>query len=444
MNSSWLTYLPPFIRKRVEGRQTLQKIIGNTGWLLFDKVLRMGVGLFVNVWVVRYLGPDQFGLLSYVTALVMLFSVFGSLGLDGIVVRELVKHPEEKDEIIGSTLLLKFTGGIAAVITTLSFAWNFRGEDQHVLYLAGIIAASSLFQAADTIDFWFQSQVQSKYTVIAKNAAFLVVAVVKIVLILGEAPLIAFAVAATTEVALGACALLGMYVKVGNSLRNMKPCFARCVSLLRNSWPLLLSSLAVIVYTKIDQVMLGAMAGNAAVGLYGAAVKISEIWYMIPMVIVSSVFPTLIEARKQDEAFYYRRLKRLFRLMSGISLSIAIPMTFLGKPLMTLLYGDRFVDAGAILAVHIWAAVFVFLGVAQSIWDVAENFTRLALVRTSSGAVVNILLNYVLIPRYGAMGAAIATVVSYAVSSYLLNILSRRTRKIFLAQTRSLLFFVGE
>lgn len=444
MNQAWTRFLPAFVKIRLEGRHDLQQLIGNTGWLFADKILRMGVGLVVSVWVARYLGPQQIGLLNYVTSFVALFSVLTTLGLDGIVVRELINHPEEKQEILGSTLLLKFWGAILTVLLSVVAMALLRKGEPAVFWLVAIIAAGTVFQTFDAMDFWFQSQVQSKYTVWAKNSAFLLFAAIKVFLILQQAPLMAFALAATGELVVGAVALVVAYTLKGESLLNVRARWSRCRSLLRNSWPLLLSALSVIIYMKIDQVMLGQMVDDAAVGVYGAAAKVSEIWYFIPMMVVSSVLPTLLEARKSDEAFYYRRLRRLFRLMSALAFSIALPMTFLSTPIITFLYGEKFAAAGTVLAVHIWAAVFVFLGVVQSAWDLAENYTRLSMMRTTGGAVLNIALNYFLIPRYAALGAAIATVISYAFSSYVLNLASEKTRKIFVFQTKSMLFLSGD
>jgi len=197
--------------------------------------------------------------------------------------------------------------------------------------------------------------------------------------------------------------------------------------------------MAIMVYMKIDQVMLGEMVGSRAVGVYSAAIRISEVWYFIPISIVGSVYPSLIEARKASTAVYYQRLARLFRLVAAIALAIAIPMTFISGYLAKALYGTDYEGVGPILAVHIWAALFVFLGVAQGPSNIIEGLTKLALLRTFLGAVANVLLNLLLIPIYGAFGAAVATTVSYALSGVVLNAFSRRTRKIFALQLSSMM-----
>lgn len=440
MNSRWLANLPSYVQRRVEGRQTLQKIIGNTGWLFFDKVLRMGVGLVVNVWVVRYLGPDQFGLLSYSTAFVALFGTFATLGLDGIVIRELVRKPEDSREILGSALVLRLVGGIFSFFVCMGSFIFLRQSDSLGRMLVAIIAAGMVFQAFDVIDFWFQSQMRSRYTVIAKNSAFLLAASVKIGFILAHAQLIMFAWAALLEIILGAIGIAFSYRKLGYRLNDWFSTFARCRRMMGDSWPMILSGLSIAIYMKIDQIMLGDMAGNGAVGIYTSATKLSEIWYMIPMVIVSSVFPAIVQSKEQDEQLYLRRITRLFSLMAAISILIAVPMSLCSNWVVKTMYGAVYLAAGPVLAIHIWASLFVYYGVAQGPWDLTENLTRLAMVRIVIGATVNILLNFWMIPSYGALGAAVATVVSQALAAVFLNLLHKKTRPIFYCQLKSLLF----
>jgi PST family polysaccharide transporter len=439
-NQAWTAYLPAFVRKRVEGRQSLQKIISNAAWLSFDKFLRMGVGLVVNIWVVRYLGPDRFGQLSYATAFVALFGAIATLGLDGIVVRELVRNPSESHEISGSAFFLRVAGGFTTVAVSFIAVFLLRRNDPLSWSLVAIIAIGTIFQAFDVIDFWFQSQVLSRYTVIAKNSAFLLMALVKVGLILSHASLIMFAWAALAEIILGAIGLVLAYRYLGHRATVWRGAFSRSLSLLGDSWPMILSGLSVAIYMKIDQVMLGDMAGNGAVGIYTSATKLTEIWYMIPMVIVSSVFPAIVQSKEQDEQLYYRRITRLFSLMAAVSLPIAVPMSLCSNWVVEKLYGAGYQAAGPVLAVHIWASLFVFYGVAQGPWDLTENLTRLAMIRIVIGAIVNILLNLWLIPAYGALGAAVATVVSQALAAVILNILHEKTRPILYCQLKSLMF----
>jgi PST family polysaccharide transporter len=209
---------------------------------------------------------------------------------------------------------------------------------------------------------------------------------------------------------------------------------------LKDSWPMIISGVSIAVYMKIDQVMLAQILDTTAVGVYSAAVGISEIWYFIPMAIVSSVFPSFIQARIGDESLYYQRIQKLFSLMTVLSLSIALPMTFLSSSLIKIFFGDSYSAAGPVLAIHIWTSLFVFLGVAQSPWDLTENLTRLALFRMASGAILNIILNIFMIPAYGVVGAALATVISQAFASVILNAVHEKTKRIFNLQIKAMFF----
>lgn len=437
-DSKWLSVLPAFVRKRIEGRHNLQKILGNTGWLFFDKILRMGVGLFVGVWVARYLGPELFGAFNFAIAFVALFGAFASLGLDGIVVRDIVREPERKFEILSSTFILKLCGGCVAFLISLGAIFIMRPAESQTHWLVGIIAAGMIFQSFDAIDLWFQSQVTSKYTVIAKNVAFVVFALVRIILILNKAPLIAFAWAALAEMILGATGLVIFYVR-----QKIVPVWCPKIDtarwLVKESWPLILSGLAVMIYMRIDQIMLGQMMGNKEVGLYSAALRFSEIWYFIPMAIVSSVMPSLTQARLESKEKYLLLLQQLFNNLVRVAYVIAIPMTFISTLLVTSLYGPDYSRAGVILAIHIWAAVFVFIGVGMSPWTINEGMMRYSLIQTIGGAIVNICLNIFLIPKYGAAGAAIATLISQMMASFLLNITVPKLRIIFKMQLKALL-----
>ena len=196
------------------------------------------------------------------------------------------------------------------------------------------------------------------------------------------------------------------------------------------------------VIEKIDQIMLGEMIGSQSVGIYSAATRISEIWYFIPTAIASSISPAIFSAKKEgDEILYYRRIQQLLRLLSTIAILIAVPMSFLSGDLVTILFGSEYSAAGPILAIHTWAAVFVFMGVGTSSWFIAEGLTYLTFRRTLIGAVMNIMLNFVLIPMYGGIGAAIATVISQAFASFISNAFNLKSRKIFLIQLKSFSIF---
>lgn len=413
MNSAWIKFLPAFVRAKIEGRDYLQNVVSNTGWQFADNIVRMGMGLVVGVWMARYLGPDQFGLFSYALALVSLFSAIAALGLDDITIRNIVRDPACRDETLGTAFYLKLLGGVAAFLGAMATILLLRPTDSLSRWLVGIIAAGLVFQAFNVIEFWFNSQVQTKYVVFARNAVFLICSAIKIGLILTKAPLLAFAWVALVEVAAGSSGLVIAYWKKGNLLRDWRGSLERAKELLRDGWPLVLSNIATIIYLRIDQVMLGEMVGGEEVGIYSVAVRLTEVWIFIPGAIFCSVFPAIVEAKATSEELFYERLQKLYNLLVLSAYVVAIPVTLLSDWLVGTLFGEAYARAGFMLAILIWANLFTSLEIARSSFLTSMNWTRIHFVTLFLGCFLNIGLNYLLIPPYGGMGAVSASLVSY-------------------------------
>ena len=439
-NIAWLRYLPASLRALIESRPNLLKIIDNTGWLFIDRALRVGVGLIVGVWMARYLGPENFGLLNYAIAFIGLFGALASLGLNSVVVRDLVKNRECASSMLGTAFLLQVVGSLVALglaVTVISFA---RPDDALAKTLVVILGFVMIFKASDVVKYWFEAKVLSKYAVLVENCIFILVSIVKVGLILLEAPLVAFAWAVFVEGLLTAIGLFIMYAWREGGLSEWRGKYQSAKNLLKDSWPLALSGLAVMVYMRIDQIMLGQMLGNEAVGIYTAAVRISEVWYFIPMIIVSSVFPTIIEAKKnQNEELYYKRFQDIYNLMVLLALIIALTITFLSDWIVIVLFGQDYVEAATILKIHTWASVFAFLGVASGKWYLLEGLSTHLFKRTAMGAVINIILNILLIPEYGLVGAAVATLISFSVAGFLFDVLYEKTRIMFFMKLDAIL-----
>lgn len=421
----------------------LRKVIGNTVWLFTEKIVQMLLGLLVGLWIARYLGPERFGRFNYALAIVGLLVPFAKLGLDNIVIRNLARDISDKNETLGTAFILKFIASIATFFVTFGVVFFSTSSSSHnyqeTLWLVGIIATGAIVQSFDIIDYWFQSQVQSKYSVWARNAAYVLMNGLKIVLIQMKAPLVAFAIVIVLEYILSAIGMLIAYRLTGNLIKAWQVRLRYAKSLLKDSWPLILSGIVIMIYMRIDQVMLGQMVGDESVGVYSAAVKISELWYFVPGAIVNSVFPIIVQAKEISDGVYYKRLQQLFTMVSALAYAVAIPVTFLSTQIVTLLYGNNYAEAGAILNIHIWAGLFVSLGVARETWITTEGLMKFSAAAAAVGAVVNIVLNYFLIPYYGGLGAAIATVISQIVSAYAAGAFYTPTRKIFLHQTKAIM-----
>ena len=423
-----LKFIPQALQGYIAQHPQFSKILENIGWLFFDKILRMGLGLLIGVWIARYLGPEQFGLLSFAVAFTWLFGAISTLGLPEIVVRDLVREPDTKLETLGTAAALLFLGGVLTYCLILITIFWIRPEDMLAKVIVAILGSVVLFKASEIAIYWFESQVNSKYTVWVQNGSFLIFAGIKLLLIFNGTPLIAFAWAILAEAMIAAIMLSIMLGLHGPRLRQLCVSLARAQILLKDSWPLLLSSIAVVVYMKIDQIMLGQMVGDEAVGIYSAAVRVSEVWYFIPTTIVASVFPAILKARNSSEEQYYKKLQHLFDLMLWLSISIALPMTFLSESVIKILFGETYLDASLILSIHIWASVFVFLGVANSKWFIAENRQILSFQRTTIGALTNVLLNFLFIPQFQEIGAATATIISYAIATIISDLFQKETR----------------
>lgn len=426
---------------RILQRFGLKSMVSNFGWLFFDRILRLVTGLFVGVWLARYLGPGMFGQLNFATAFVGLFAAVGGLGLQAIIVREIVKTPNDAHEIIGTGAVLQLLGGLVAYCASLLVIYLLRHDDIEARALVAIVGSMLLFKAGDVATYWFEARLLSKYSVIAQSFSSVMFAAVKVALIVSEAPLSAFAWSIAAEAIFTMSLLILIFRKQGYALNQLRFVLSRAKRLLLDSWPLLISGVTIMIYMKIDQIMLGEMLGSRSVGIYSAALRISEIWYFIPMIITSTTLPAILNAKKSNQHLYEQRLQILYDIMVIISLLLIIPMMFLSTPMIKLVFGADFSEAGPILMVHIWASLFVFLGVASSQWFVAENRQILSLQRSALGAALNILINYFAIPAYGGIGAALATLAAQFFTCLLFDLLQKETRPMFFMKMKSLNIF---
>ena len=424
----------------LEKRYKLAGILSNIGWLLVDNVLRLGISFAMTISLARYLGPDQFGLFSYALAFIALISPVAKLGMDNVVLYDLVKTPEDRGVVLGTTFGLRLVSATLISVLSVTLLALIGLAESQVLIMIGILSFSIILRSSETVIFWFQSQVKSKSTVYARNIAIASSAILQVVLIYKQAPLVAFVGVLLGEAIFLTIGLIAIFQLYGPGFNGW--CFSkdRARLLLRRGWPLILSSLAITIYMKVDQIMLGGMLNGEAVGVYSAATRISEAFYFLPLMIVSSITPTLIQIREESISLYHMRLQQMFSLMIAMGVGVAITITVVAIPLIHILFGSDYMTAVPVLIVHIWASPFVFLGVSQGPWDVNENLQQLALVRYGMGSVINILLNIFLIPAYGVMGATVATVASYIAINYLANFIHPRTRIISRLQSRAFIF----
>ena len=438
LDSLWLRVLPQPIRSRLAGRRLLQTLIANAGWLVADKLVRLGVGLFVGVWVARYLAPERFGLLSYVQAVVTLIAALSTMGLPDILVRDFVRHPDRARVTAATAIALRCGGALVSVLVAVGVVLFERPGDGATVALAVIVGASLLPQALDSVDQFCQARNQVLPVVVMRNLAFLLTAVAKLVAIALHAPLITFAIIYSVEFAMVGAALLLYGRGHGLPLRLADVSLIEAGRLMREGWPLVARLFAIGIYMRVDQVMLGRLLDDRAVGIYAAAARISEIWYFIPVAVMTAFVPRLAERHAQSAAFYEAELLKVMRAIAGLSLLAAVTMS-LGAPfIVAALYGPAYAGAADVLAVHAWSGLFVGVGVASSSWFVNNSLLRHGMYQAVLGALVSVALNLLLIPRLGVTGAAWAAVASYCVSAVLVNALFRATRPILRLQLRAI------
>jgi len=405
----------------LEAQPKLGANLSNFGWLLVDKVLRIVIAILVGAWVARYLGPDQFGELSYIVSFVAVFSVFCQLGLDAVVVRDIALDRKASAAILGTTFRLRLNVSIVAWIVCVGGMYLLRAGDQFSLLLTIILAGALIFQSADTVDLWFQSQTQSARTVAARVASYLIGGAIKIWLILTNASLVAFAVVVLVE---GAISAFGLWFAYRRLPSPEKWCWDATLAkkLIYESWPYLLSSLAIVIYMRIDQIMIRELVNKHELGVYSSAIALSTALYFIPVAISMTLAPSISRLKNTDSARFESQIRILYSLMWWVSIPLAVTISLLAGPLIELLYGEKFVAGSSVLAIHVFSLIPVALGTAQGNWLVNEKRGRFALGRTLLGGISSVLLNFWLVPIYGGKGAAISAVIAFSISAVFSNL----------------------
>ena len=405
--------------------EAFQKYFKNTGWLMLGKILSLIVGIFIA----KFLGPHDFGDLSFAIAFTAIIAAVGTLGLDSFIIREILHQPAKRDEVMGTAFWMRIGVSIFLVPASVLIYLFFRSlADQQGAELTLVItfcASALFFKAFNIIDSYFQSQVRSKFVVQVQNICLIISSLIKISFVLLKLPLVYFAFALVLDGLMLAIGLVIIYHRENLQIKAWVFNTSRAKSLLNQSWPLILSAVMVTLYMQIDILMLKYFAGSTETGIYSAAARISEAWYFIPVAIVTSVFPAIIHARKTDIARYQKRLQNLYDLLVAISLPVALIVSLGADTFIRLVYGEQFDGAGVMLSIHIWSGIFVFLGSASGQYLLAEGFTMISFYRTAIGAIANILLNLWLIPMYGGLGASAATLIAYFIATFSILLYSK-------------------
>ncbi|MGO2275502.1 flippase [Pseudoalteromonas nigrifaciens] len=416
-----------------------QKALGNVLWLFSEKIITMGLALFVSILLARYLGASEFGKLNYLISFIAILVPFSTLGLNAIVVRELVNEKKEQGVILGTALILRSLGGFFAIviIICISFIFDLKLLLSSNWLILGAIGSS--FSSMLLFDFYFQSIVQSQYVVKTRLIVLGLGSGVKLLAVYNSASLDVFLSLIIIEPAvIGTILYLFFRLKKTKKI-SFKFDFIYGKELFSQSKWLILSGFMAVVYLKVDQLMIGEMLGSEELGVYSVAVRISEVWYFFPTAIVASFYPKLLKSRF-DPVLYKYNLQRLCDVLCWLGIFIAVIVTLASSLLIDTLYGSEYSSASQILNIHIWAGVFIFVRALLSKWLIAEGLLKFSLLTHGIAAIVNIWLNYLWIPEYGSLGAAWATLIAYALSSYIVLWLNYNTLPMARIMTKTISF----
>jgi len=407
-----------------------KKYFNNTFALFFEKVIRLFIGFFVIILLTRYLGPEKFGILSYALTYVSIAVSVAALGLDGIVTREIVKTPKAKDALLGTA----FTINIASSLVVIGFVAvlvNITEDFETGLFIS-ILSITVLFTTFGLIvDSYFQAKVLSKYTVYSNTAAFLFSSILKIILIYYEVELIYFAYALVLDSIIISFGYFYIYRLQKLSFLNWR--FDKKIArfFIKLALPLFFIAITAYVYTRTDQIMIKHLLGNEDVGYYAAALRVSEILFFVPGVIVASLFPKIVSLKEESKKKYLRLLESLYRGVVWFAILVAISLSFFSNEIIEILYGREYLESAKILRVLSFSIIFASISAVFVKILYAENYEKKYLVKNLLGVFVNILLNYFLIKSFGALGAAYATLLTLFIVNYVYDLLDKDLRKFY-------------
>ncbi len=386
------------------------KEVKNASWLVGGKIIQMVLQLIVGILTARFLGPSNYGLITYGAAYVAFFSSLCNLGINSVIVKNFVDHPDEEGEAIGTTLLLRlFSGLLSCSVIFIIVNIADAGEPITIL-IVFLCSLSLLFHIFETFNYWFQSRYQSKVVSIASLVAYVSTSIYKIVLLVLQKDAVWFAVATSVDYLVYAIVIFFYYKKYNGP----RLCFslAKAKQLLSKSYNYILAGLMVSIYGYTDKIMLKQMLDEAAVGYYSTATAVCTMWAFVLSAIIDSMYPTILKLYKTNYAAYERKNRQLYAIIFYVSIGVSILFVLFGKLAIQILYGESYLPATGPLKIVTWYTAFSYLGVARNAWVVSENKQKYLKYIYIIAAVLNILLNAILIPIWGTEGAAFASLLA--------------------------------
>ena len=388
-----------------------QRYLKNTSWLTMGQFFSLAMSFVVGILIMRYLGPGNYGTLSYSLSFAGLFSVIAGIGIDGILQRELIKNPENENALLGTSCIIKFFTGLLAWLIATVAIYVTSNDFTHII-IVSLFSLTFIIQSFNVIDSLFRSEVKARYGVIAQMVATLISALFKVAVVFFHLGFLWIVVAYVADVLIFNLALVVFLGFKNKKVQNWKFDGRLAINMTRDSWPLALSATSALILMKIDQVMIGQMMNSVQVGIYAAAARLTEIWYFIPTVIGVSLFPAIVNAKKISAVIYFERLKKMYLVIFLLAIGVAIFMTAFSGLIIKILLGNDYIGSGKILGVYIWSNVGMFCMYVLNYQLIAEHKSKLLFLINLIAAVLNVLLNLWLIPALGVIGAAYATLIS--------------------------------
>ena len=401
---------------RIVGGAEPKSIIVSTAWQIVEKAFRLSSALTSGVLIARYLQPEQYGVYNYALAFVSFFVAVSRLGTNQIFVRDLVKKPDLCQEIVSSAFSLRLLSGLLFYVLAVGTSFAFT-SDAFVRALIVIFSLQIIFRASEAIEFAFESKLEYKYITLSRSIASIFSSILIVVLIVNENSILLLAIASSSEYLVSLFIIAAAYALQKQSF-EFRISLKRTKSVLSDSWPLILSGIAITVYMRIDQVMINDIAGSKELGLYSAAVQLTEVFYLFPIAFIRASFPAAIRLKGENEDLFHKSLQSLYNKVSIMSYACIVFVSMFSHRIVNILYGAAYDNATPIVNLLVWSVLFVTLGVARSTLMISMNWTFIHLNTVAIASVVNVLLNFLLIPVHGAFGAAIATVFSFWIATH--------------------------
>ncbi len=402
------------------------KEVGNASWLIGGRVIQILLSLLVGILTARYLGPNNYGLINYGTAYVALFTAFGNLGINSVIVKDFIDNPNEIGKTIGTTLVLRFCSSVLSVGMILSIVCIVDRSEPITIAVVALCSVGLIFHIFETLNFWFQSQYKSKITAIATLLAYVAMSVYKIVLLVLNKNVIWFAVASSVDYLVVAVFLLVAYKHSNGEKFSFS--LTKSKSLLKSSYHYILSALMVSVYGQTDKIMLKHMLNESEVAYYSTAASICMMWTFVLQAIIDSLYPTILRLYSENEEAFKRKNRQLYAIVFYVSIFVSIAFIIFGDFGIQLLYGEKYAPAGQPLKIITWYTAFSYLGVARNAWIVSKGHQKYLKYMYLSAAIINVVLNAVFIPMWGSSGAAFASLITQIFTSIILPLLFKDMR----------------